>query len=381
MERLEADQPREAAMILAEILSRNPDLVRVRLELARAYFVSEQWARARSEFLSVLSSGDIPELVRQNILRFLRAIDARRGFDWDADFSLVRLGATRNYASNTLNLNLGGATLPFTLNRDNESVIGLGFSLNLSRREELPFLSGSRYGALGFARIFANGETGRFFAGGENDRKSEHDDISFGAEVGMRFVWPTSSITVAPSVRRRIVEKTTQEDRVGARVTFLQRDSHGTTYSFSPAWYDINSPRDDSRDGRTLTLSASLNYSITPRASLGAQLYFEDRDADSLFDDYKRSRLTAYGGFDAGFGIGLQPSAYIERRTFDQDSLLYGGLDELNFGMGLTIDSSRIILPNGFTPYIRLGLDRIGSSVEAFSYWEPYGTIGLERHF
>ena len=393
LELLETDRPREAAKILAEILSRNPGLVRVRLELARAYLAYERWGRARSEFLSVLS-GDIPEPVRENILRFLRFIDARRGFDWHADFSLVRLGTTANFDSNTLEnlrnsepvldengnlvLDEDGRPLfrstPFTLNRDDENALGLGFNLSLSRREELPSLSGSDYGALGFGRIFAFGEKGR---------ETDFDDISFGAEVGMRFVWPTSSITVAPSVTRRGLEKATFDDRVGARVTFQQRDIHGTVYSFSPSWYDIHSPRNDSRDGRSLRLTASVSHPITPTASLGAQLYFEDREGDSFFDDYKRHRLTLFGGFDVGFGIGLQPSAYIEHRTFDQPSPFFyvGNLSERNFGMSLTVDSSRIILPNGFTPYIRLGLDRVKSTDLSLSYWDRSTIIGFERRF
>ena len=52
--------------VFAAILARSPDLVRVRLELARAYFLSRQWGRARREFLSVLA-GDIPEPVRGNV--------------------------------------------------------------------------------------------------------------------------------------------------------------------------------------------------------------------------------------------------------------------------------------------------------------------------
>ena len=80
---LEAGQPRKAVFLFRQILARDPNLPRVRLELARAYFMMQSWSESRAEFVSVLS-GDIPLAAKKNILRFINAIDARRGFDWSA---------------------------------------------------------------------------------------------------------------------------------------------------------------------------------------------------------------------------------------------------------------------------------------------------------
>ena len=155
-----AGHPRPAAAIFAAILARNPNLVRIRLELARAYFLSRQWGRARREFLSVLA-GDIPDPVRVNVQRFLREIDARRGFEWDADVAFVTLGDTRNYETDTVQVPIGSNALPFTINgRDGKTSPGLRFAVSGGYRQIILGWSGETVRTLGFGRLSASGGRG-----------------------------------------------------------------------------------------------------------------------------------------------------------------------------------------------------------------------------
>ena len=55
---LETGKPDKAIEAFSAILAADPTLIRVRLELARAYFAAEKWDRARQEFFIVLS-GDL----------------------------------------------------------------------------------------------------------------------------------------------------------------------------------------------------------------------------------------------------------------------------------------------------------------------------------
>ena len=59
------------------ILAANPELTRVRLELARAFFLKGQDGLARRHFERVLA-GDVPAPVVANVNRFLAEIRARR---------------------------------------------------------------------------------------------------------------------------------------------------------------------------------------------------------------------------------------------------------------------------------------------------------------
>jgi len=126
MHDLLAGNPEDAIPLLRGILGRDPALVRVRLELARAYFKAREFEASRRQFQIVLSSPDIPPIVRENVLRFLRRIDEERGLQTNLSFALVApTGGGIRYDSDTVMLNLFGTPLPFTLNRPNAPQIAL----------------------------------------------------------------------------------------------------------------------------------------------------------------------------------------------------------------------------------------------------------------
>jgi len=364
---LEAGRPREAAVLFSGILARNPNLNRVRLELARAWFMSEQWGRARGEFLSVLSS-DIPEPVRDNILRFLRAIDARRGFDWDVDFALVRLGNTRSYESNTIIVN----GLPFTINgRDGETTLGLRYALSAEFTQDIPGLTGPDVQALGFGRISLWGEEGS---------GARFDDMIWTGEPGIRFVWPRTVTSFGPSISRRFVSGRSAEDRIGLQARLSTRTRQGATYTASLGWQHVNHLKSNSRDGHATTLGLTGAWPVTPRVLLGVSLQLADRQARrSSIDKYRRARLTTFGTLDAGSWVTLRPRLYIEQQMAKDPGP--AAADETGFGGALTAETDRIVLASGFTPYTTLSARRVNSGIEAFSYWDYSLSFGLERRF
>lgn len=79
---------RDAALLFQDILRMNPDLARVRLELARAYFLNGDYEDARLQFELLKGSGLPPE-VQEKVDLFLTRI--RRMKDWSVslDLSLV----------------------------------------------------------------------------------------------------------------------------------------------------------------------------------------------------------------------------------------------------------------------------------------------------
>ncbi len=362
-----ADRPREAAKVFSDILARDPNLDRVRLELARAWFLSEQWGKARSEFLSVLS-GRLPEPVRDNVLGFLRAIDARRGVDWDVDFALVRLGNTRRYESDTIMVN----GLPFTLNgRDGETALGLRYRLGGVVKQGFPGLSGSNVQALGF---------GGFSLSGEEGPGSRFDDLTVRGEAGIRFVWPRATLSFSPSVSRQFLAGTATEDRLGFQAEARIRSRQGAAYAIRVGWQDIDHLRSDGRDGHVATLGLSGTWSLTPRASLGLSLSLVDREAAiSLADNHRLARLTASGTFGVGRGITLRPSLYFEHKKVDKSGP--AAADETGTGVSLTIETSRLVLGNGFTPYATLSASQVKSDIKAFSWRTHSVALGLERRF
>ena len=76
----------EAIAAFRAILVDRPELVRVRLELAHAFFLKEEDSLARRHFEQVLA-GTPPPAVAANIRRFLDIMRARRR--WEAHFGLA----------------------------------------------------------------------------------------------------------------------------------------------------------------------------------------------------------------------------------------------------------------------------------------------------
>ena len=120
---------------LRTILIRDPGLVRVRLELARAFFLKgrDPLARlrgadalAREHFERVLASGP-PAAVALNVNRFLAQMRARKDWTGRLGFALApdtNLGGSSG--DDIIWIPVGGQRLPFTLDRPAEKSSGIG---------------------------------------------------------------------------------------------------------------------------------------------------------------------------------------------------------------------------------------------------------------
>ena len=72
---IEEDRLLTARNSLRNLLTANPSLHRARLELARVYYLSQDYAEARDEAQRVLDDPDTPPAVRTTVLAFLAQID------------------------------------------------------------------------------------------------------------------------------------------------------------------------------------------------------------------------------------------------------------------------------------------------------------------
>ncbi len=73
---IEEDRLRTARGLLDAILTGNPSMHRARLELARAYYLSMDYAAARTQAQRVLDDPNTPPAVRTTVLAFMAQIDA-----------------------------------------------------------------------------------------------------------------------------------------------------------------------------------------------------------------------------------------------------------------------------------------------------------------
>ena len=361
-----------AIVIFQSILSNYPNLTRVRLELARAYFLAEQWNRSRSEFFKVLS-GDIPAPVRQTILNFIRAIDARRGFEWDFELSFKKLGTTRDYDTDQIDLDFSGITLPATLNRPDDSTYGIGYSGSVLWRKSIDSLSNNKRLVIGFAEGFSFGDLA--------DDKAFRD-VTFGARGGARFVFSNTTAVVSPIISTRYLADKHFEDRFGLETSFERRNLDAYSVFGSLAGYKLENKFDDTFSGHSSNARLGLRRSFGGKSTIGVAVYGETKSTDRDIDTYTIAGLEAFGSFDVAAGLVIEPRIYIAQKSFDDANPLFiGDPDEDQYGARVRVEKRDLIFGNGFVPFVEAEYNNVKSGIDAFSYDETLLNIGITKAF
>ena len=118
----------EAIERFRAMLARDPTLLRVRLDLALAYFQAGEDGSAAYHFRQALAAEDLPPTVRANALSFLDRI--RRRKSWSVTGSLSLAPDTNiNAATSAREIDLFG--LPATLSEDARQTSGVGLSASV----------------------------------------------------------------------------------------------------------------------------------------------------------------------------------------------------------------------------------------------------------
>ena len=115
--------PGRAAERFEAILARRPELTRVRLELARAYFLTGHDEKAKFHFNASLAD-ELPSSVEAAVENFLRGVDARKR--WSVSLSASMLPETKR--PDRGEVLIGG--VPFRLNEDARASSGVGALLS-----------------------------------------------------------------------------------------------------------------------------------------------------------------------------------------------------------------------------------------------------------
>lgn len=361
-----------AIAIYLSILAEDPNLTRVRLELALAYFLSEQWNRSRSEFFKVLS-GDIPEPVRQKVLNFIAEIDARRGFELDFEFGLKKLGSTRNYDTDQIELDFFGIPIPATLDRSSKTTYGVGYSVSALWRKSLNRLSTKDRRVIGFAEVFSFGDI---------SNEKSFRDVTLGARGGARLVFPRTTVVFSPVVSTRFIADEHFEDRLGLETAFETRNSQAVSVFGSISGFKLNNKFDDTFSGHTVNARFGVRRSFLGRNTVGIAIFAETKSTDRDIDTFDIAGLEAFGSFDAGAGFVIEPQVYFAVKSFSETNpLFFGNPDEDQYGLRLRIEKRDTILGNGLIPYVEGRYNRVKSGIDAFSYDETTIEVGLTNEF
>lgn len=372
LQALEAGQPEAAIRTFRSILGRYPSLVRVRLELGRAYFDNRQWLEARREFERVLAA-DIPPTVQRNVLVFIRRIDSRRGFDWRFDVGITRLGDARNYETDAIELDFGGVVLPSVIARPDESELGIVY--DASARFALPVEADALAGA-GPTLVISP------FVFGEHAEAEVLRDRTAGLRLGLQVATLRSTTRADLIGQRRDLAGDPYEIREGAELVHERRSSDGRTVFGRVRHLVIDNRLSDALDGSETRVTLGASAGLGARARLGAAVFAERRDADLAFEEYDRQGVTVFAGVEPGLGLDVAASAFVATRDFvEPNPLFVDNPDDREIGATLRVEKVDRFIFARFTPYAMVEARRVESGIDAFSYTETGLTFGLEKAF
>ena len=250
----------EAIAALRAMLVRRPELVRVRLELARAFFLKGEDRLGRRHFEQVLA-GKPPAAVALNVNRFLNIMRARKRWS-------VRVGAALAPDSNlsaqtkerTIVLDTLLGRLPFNYRSDDEPETGTGISIWAGGEYQYPLSPRWRL------------RSGADFSRREY-RSDDFDRMTVSAHLGPRWlVGLASEASLLASVRQSWLADEEDYRDLGVRIEGRHRLNRRTTAFLNTARHERRYAEREWLDGPVTDISGGVGWVATPTMRVNAAL-------------------------------------------------------------------------------------------------------------
>ncbi len=357
----------EAIAVLHAILINHPGLVRVQLELARAFFYKEEDSLSRKHFEQVLA-GNPPDPVVTNVHRFLNEIRARKRWS-------VYLGSTLKPSTNigrnseTEIINIFG--LPFRRDQVDEEKSGVGLSL----------WTGGGY-------WFPLGENLRLRFGSDLAREEypgkEFDQSFLGVHAGPQwFLDADTSISLLADARRRWRVTSPYSFDFGVRSELKHRLNRSIWLNGQASWHDREYRKHEYLDGSTLDLSVRGTWVLLPTLRLEAALGYADdhTKAPTWRNDTRWGRIGASVILPRGFTVG--GSTEFRRTRYEGNWFPFTSGEPRKDRTKIYRASvyNRAFTLYGFSPQLALTHEEKNTNSQVYGYDGTSGEIRFVRQF
>ena len=353
--------PRRAAERFEAILALRPELTRVRLELARAYYFTGSDDKARYHFSFTLAD-ELPSSVESAVEDFLRRIDTRKR--WSVSVSAAMLPETKRPSRETVLI--GG--VPFRLNENANSssgtgaLVSAGFSFSPRLTDEL-------------RGVLAASAATKLYEG------PEWNEVTTSADLGLTRLFDKGSASGGVRLGQRWTGNKRHNRSVGPWTQMRWRFSNSTFFDVAlSAGYRRHDTRHE-RDGWRVAASPRLVYALDGRTSIEAEPVFEAVGAKT---DHHGSRLvgvrvTVSRAFKGGLSVSFSPGAHI-RRHAAKDPLFGKKRVDKRARLGVRL-LHRSLQYRGFAPYIGYSVEQNRSNIPIHEYRSHGVFAGISRTF
>lgn len=353
-----------AISLYRRILVREPDAERVRLELARAFFLKGDYDNADRQF-RFARAGNIDDAVKTNIDHFLSAINHLR--EWTVNFSLALAPDTnQNAATSASQINIFG--LPFALDKNARKQSGIGVAGDIGG-EWSPLLSDNLKARIGGDLTRTDYSGGQF------------DDMTLSGYAGPQFLFHDWDISVLGTGFQRWYANQDYLDGFGGKIA---ADYGITSDVLVSAAFGGQAMTDDfipDQSGPLYSTQLTGTYVLSPSSLVQLQLGFNRQDAQT--GAYSYSGVWFGGGYSQdlpfGFSAGFQPSYFITR--YDDELTAFGKTRADNALMLAFTLLNRRFDYHGFTPRFSYVFTEQHSNIPLYSFTRNQFQIGLTSLF
>ena len=358
----------EAIRSYLTMLIREPGLVRVRLELARAFFLKGEDDLSRRHFERVLA-GDPPPAVAANVRRFLSQIRARRRWSGYAGFALAP------------DTNIGGTSderiiyirgLPFRRDADELTTSGIGVSVWAGGEYQYPL-----------------GERLRLRAGGDISRRdysgSRFDQTFVAGHAGPRWLLGANTeASVLASLRRRWYANDRDYDALGVRIEGGHRFARGVTASARASWHERRYRTRDFLDGPVVAASLGGVWVITPIVRADAALGWGRERPESERWRHERRWLRAGAAVALPWGFTVGGSGELRWTDYEGNWFPHTSGGEVREDRTRSLRASvhnRALTLYGFSPQLALVHEVRKTNAQLYDYKRLGGELRFVRQF
>ena len=355
------------------ILAAYPGLVRVRLELARAFFLQGQDGLAKRHFELALAANP-PAPVVANINRHLTEIRARKR--WSAHFGIAlapdtNIGAAS--ANETVMLDFAGQRLPFTLDEGGEKS-GIGVSIWTGGEYQLPLAPSLRLRMGGniFRSDYAN---------------SQFDRMTLRGHVGPRWlIDQRTEASLLLTARQEWRSDEPSSRSLGLRLEASRRLSPRLSGQLGLSWSEKRHDESTHLDGPVKDLSAGLSWAMTPtlQTDFRAGWSSEEPETETLRSQTRWASLGAHTALPRGFNAsGALTSRWTdyEGPGFPPTNVLDGSpREDVTRSLRLS-GHKRDFTIRGFSPQLSVTHERRSSNAQQADYRRTWGELSFVRQF
>ena len=362
----------EAIAAFRTMLIADPGLVRVRLELARAFFLKGEDTLATRHFEQVLA-GKPPAPVVLNVNRFLSQMRARKR--WSLRLGMA-LAPDSNISSRsdeqTIVLDTPIGRLPFIFQAQDEAESGIGISVWAGGEYQYPLED--RW------RLRAGADISR-----NEYRSGEFDQMTVSGHVGPRWlIGRATEASLLASVRQHWLSDEAEFRDLGIRVEGRHRLNRRMTASLNASRHERRYDERTHLDGPLTDVSAGVGWVATPTVRIDAAAGWGSQRTERERQRHSRRwvRLGVTAHLPWGFTVGGAGTLRWTDYPADWSPFVLGGGPRRDLVRSFRLNAYyRGFTLAGFSPQISLVQEDRTSNAQLHDYKRLYGELRFVRLF